>query len=131
MLGSAEHSVLIVDPYMDAVTVTDYLPLVRAGVSIRLLTDAHKSALTESTANAVRRFTQQYGDARPISARAAPARSLHDRLILVDGRDVWSLTQSLKDFAGRSPASLLQADSGTATLKLAAYEQVWAAASAL
>jgi len=29
-------------------------------------------------------------------------RAPHDRLIVVDGAQAWTLTQSLKDFAGRS-----------------------------
>ena len=34
--------------------------------------------------------------------------ALHDRLILADNSLVWTISQSLKDFAGRSPALVLE-----------------------
>jgi hypothetical protein len=48
----------------------------------------------------------------------------HDRAIFVDGDKAWTLTQSLKDFAKRSPAEIVRADD-TAALKIAAYEAIW------
>jgi hypothetical protein len=56
---------------------------------------------------------------------------LHDRLIIVDWSQVWTLTQSLKDFAARSPASVIRVDGDLARLKIDAYEQLWTAAQPL
>jgi len=52
-------------------------------------------------------------------------KTLHDRAIFVDKAKAWTLTQSLKDFAKRSPAEIVRADD-TAALKIAAYEAIWA-----
>jgi hypothetical protein len=49
---------------------------------------------------------------------------LHDRAIFIDSTNAWLLTQSLKDFAKRSPAEIVRAND-TATLKIAAYEAIW------
>jgi hypothetical protein len=49
----------------------------------------------------------------------------------VDGTQAWVLTQSLNAFATRAPASIVRVDDETAALKIAAYEDMWAAAAAL
>jgi hypothetical protein len=64
---------------------------------------------------------------QPLEVRFAPARTLHDRAFLVDGERAWTVTQSLKDLAKRSPAEIVRADD-TAALKIAAYEQIWSSA---
>jgi hypothetical protein len=68
---------------------------------------------------------------RPLEIRLAPARSLHDRLIIVDGAQAWTLTQSLKDFAARSPATIVKVDGETAGLKICAYDAIWRGAAPL
>ena len=67
----------------------------------------------------------QYGAARPLQVRLAPPKALHDRAIFTDQTTAWTLTQSLKDFAKRSPAEIVRADD-IAALKIAAYEAIWA-----
>jgi len=51
-------------------------------------------------------------------------------LLIVD-HAVEPLTQSLKDFAARSPASVVRVDADMAALKVPAYEAMWAAATPL
>lgn len=98
---------------------------------MHLLTDSH-STKRETMRSPAERWMQQYGDARPIEVRFTAPRQLHDRLIVVDGARVWLLTQSLKDFAGRSPASVIRVDDPVAAaLKRDAYAQLWAAAAPL
>jgi hypothetical protein len=48
-------------------------------------------------------------------------------LIIVDATVAYTLTQSLKDFAKRAPAEIVRADD-TASLKIAAYEDIWSSA---
>jgi hypothetical protein len=124
LLQSAKSDVLIVDPYLDETVLTEFGLAVPEGVTLRLLADeaAHKPTL----APAVTRWVSQYGGSRPLSARLAVARSLHDRAIFIDRMHAWTVTQSLKDFAKRSPAEIVRADD-TAALKIAAYEQIWTA----
>ena len=129
VLQTATRDVLIVDPYMDVKTLTDFAVLAPEGVEIRLLADQkeHKPTLKP----AVDRWIEQHGASRPLSAKLGAARSLHDRLIAVDHSQVWVLTQSLNGFAARSPATIVRTDADTATLKIAAYEEMWAKATAL
>lgn len=123
VLGEARETVLIVDPYMDATVVADFAGLVSEGVHFRLLSDeaTSKPALKPSAD----RWISQYGATRPLSVRLAPPRSLHDRLIIVDDSTAWILTQSLKDFAKRTHASLQRADSELAEMKVAAFLAFW------
>jgi hypothetical protein len=129
ILGGATRDVLIVDPYMDERALTDFAPLVPEHVAIRLLSDLDSVKPTLRPAAA--RWAAQYGTSRPLAAKLAPARTLHDRLIAIDGATVWVLTQSLNAFATRSPASIVRVDDETANLKIAAYQAMWGHATPL
>lgn len=128
-LSGAKRDVLLVDPYMDERALTDFARLMPEDVALRLLADeqSHKPSLRP----AVERWKKQHGQKRPLVARLSAPRTLHDRLIIVDGSDVWILTQSLKDFAARSPASIVRADGDAATLKVAAYQTIWDTAASI
>jgi hypothetical protein len=127
VLDSAKAEVLIVDPYLDEKALTDFGPLAPEGVSLRLLADGYYHYPTLLAA--ARRWPSQYAS-RPLELRLSSPRVLHDRLIVIDGKDVWSITQSLKDFAVRSPASIVRVDDPEiAGLKIAAYEERWLLAS--
>ena len=129
VLSAAKADVLIVDPYMDEKALTDFALLAPPGVAIRLLADRqnHKPSLAPAAKN----WLTQFGAARPLEARLTPARALHDRLIVADQKDAWTLTQSLAHFAARAPAAIVRVDAETAALKIAAYEAMWRAATPL
>ena len=120
---TAKQEVFVVDPYLDETALTDFIPLVREHLPIRLLAD--QQAQKPTLKPAVTRWKTQYNEARPIDVRLAVPRALHDRVIIIDGIGAWSLTQSLNAFAARSPASIVRVDSETAVLKIAAYEAIW------
>jgi hypothetical protein len=73
-------------------------------------------------------FHENYGGERPLAVRMAQPRTLHDRVALIDKQTAWTVTQSFRDFAKRSPAEIVRADD-TASLKIAAYEQIWSSAT--
>jgi len=125
LLQQATSDVLVVDPYLDETILTEFETLVPANVPLRLLSDEHfhKPALIPALA----KWVQQYGTARQVSLRLAPPKSLHDRAIILDNRSAWTLTQSLKDFAKRSPAEIVSAGD-IANLKIPAYQQIWSQA---
>jgi hypothetical protein len=129
LLGGAASDILMVDPYMDEKALTDFAPLAREQIALRLLAD--EQSQKPSLKPAVERWVAQYGTKRPLAARLAPARSLHDRLIVIDQKDVWVLTQSLNSLATRAPASIVRVDVETAALKIAVYDQMWAVARTL
>ncbi|MCE3605421.1 hypothetical protein LXA47_17690 [Massilia sp. P8910] len=119
---TATSDVLIVDPYMDETALTEFGLAVPVGVTLRLLTDEKNCKPTLRPAAS--KWSLQYGATRPLGVRLSPAHTLHDRAIFVDGTFAWTLTQSLKDFAKRSPAEIVKADE-TAKLKIVAYELLW------
>lgn len=129
IFGNAQHELLIIDPYLNEVVLTDFLPLANEGVKIRLLAD--EAALKPSLKPATERWLGQHGPKRPIETKVAPARSLHDRLIFVDGNAAWLLTQSLKDFAARAPGTIQKTDAELAKLKIEAYEAIWLSAKVI
>jgi hypothetical protein len=127
VLASAKSEALIIDPYMDETVLTDFAPMIREGVQIKLLSDQHDHKA--SLKPAVERWRAQHKTTRPLEARLALARTLHDRLIVVDTRNVHILTQSLNAFAARAPASIVRVDDETANLKIVAYDSIWMGAA--
>lgn len=122
LMQAAEREVLVVDPYLDEAVLTDFGLAVPEGILMRLLADeaTYKATLLPAST----RWVTQYGISRPLEVRLAPAKTLHDRAIFLDRAHAWTLTQSIKDFAKRSPAEILKAD-GTASLRIDAYEAIW------
>jgi hypothetical protein len=125
LLQTATTDVMVVDPYMDETALTEFGTTVPEGVTLRLLSD--QANCKASLAPAASNWVAQYGVQRPLAVRLAPARALHDRAIFIDQTSAWTLTQSLKDFAKRSPAEIVRADD-TAKLKIDAYESIWSSA---
>jgi hypothetical protein len=125
LLQTAKREVLVVDPYLDETVLTEFGTVVSPGVVPRLLSDS--ATVKPSLSPAATRWVAQHGASRPLSVRFAPPKFLHDRALFIDQTGAWTLTQSLKDFAKRSPAEIVRADD-TAALKIAAYEQIWSAA---
>jgi hypothetical protein len=128
-VSGATSFVLIVDPYADDTLITDFVALVPEKVEILLLSDAHSAK--PSLKPAAERWIAQYGATRPLEVRLAAAKSLHDRLIVVDEKDVWVLGQSLKDLAKRAHSSLVRMDAESGALKLQAHVDIWKAATKL
>lgn len=124
---SAIKNAMIVDPYLDGQFLIDFAHLLNAGVSLQLLSDA--ATAKPSLAPAIAKWQAQHGSTRPLTCKLAPPRSLHDRLIIVDDKDVWTVGQSFNALARRAPTSFTKTDADTAVLKLAAYGDIWANAT--
>ena len=128
-VSSATSYVLIVDPYADDTLITDFVALVPEKVEVFVLSDAHSAK--PSLKPAAERWITQYAAARPLEVRLAPAKTLHDRLIVVDEKDALVLGQSLKDLAKRAHSSLVKMDAESGALKLQAHVDIWTAATKL
>jgi hypothetical protein len=126
IFNKATSDILIVDPYLDGKIITEFAQGAPEKVHIRLLSD--KQTFKQDLTVAAAKWSQQFPSSRPLSVRLCPARLLHDRLIITDNVDAWTVTQSFKDFATRSPASIVRSDCETAKLKVAAYDDMWNAA---
>lgn len=122
VLRGCSGTVLIVDPYMDAVALTDFFPMVAEGLPLRLLASGKQK--NAGLPEAVGRWKAQYAEARPIELRLAAAKLLHDRLIM-DDACVWSLSQSFNAIAQRSPAMLQRVSADMASAKREAFVDMW------
>jgi hypothetical protein len=129
VLSSATSELLIVDPYTDERVLTDFAVLASENVGLSLLAD--RKTVKPGLKPAAEAWIKQYGPPRTLDVRLAPERTLHDRLIIVDAKDVWVLTQSFNAFAARAPATIVRTDNETAALKVAAYDAIWRAAPIL
>jgi hypothetical protein len=85
---------------MDDTVITDFAASVSEGVPLRMLTD--EATAKPNLRPAATKWNQQY-PTRQLGVRIAPPRTLHDRAIFIDHVQAWTVTQSLKDLAKRSP----------------------------
>jgi hypothetical protein len=129
VMGEAKSHVLIVDPYADEIALRDFAVLAPERVSVRLLAD--KEFRKPTLKPAAERWATQHGQVRPLEVRLAAAKTLHDRLMIIDGATVWNFGQSLNMIATRAHTSIDRAGADTADMKLKAYEAIWASADPL
>lgn len=130
VLTEAQHSLFIVDPYLDHTILDDFLMLPNVGVVIRMLT-SDKPQWLATLKPAATKWVQQHGSNRPLEVRFVSGTQLHDRDIILDNTSGYSVTQSFKDIAKRSPAAILSTGNETALMKLAAYDALWVNASVI
>jgi hypothetical protein len=121
VIATAQNEILFVYPYLEADFVSRYLPHVRQGVGIRLLTSKHLAALL----SAVEQFAQQHSAS--IEVRKSTARP-HDRYVFVDRAQCFLSSASFKDGGRLSPSTLQQITDTFADLHRI-YEADWANAS--
>lgn len=121
IIAAAQSDILFVDPYMDADFVARYLPHVRAGVTIRLLTSKNLPVLLPS----VQQFAQQQGAS--VEVRKPTGRP-HDRYVFVDRAQCYLSSASFKDGRRVSPA-IRQQITDTSSQLLATYEAEWSNAT--
>jgi hypothetical protein len=124
VFSTATSSAFIVDPYACAILLTDYAVLLPSGVHLKVLAD--QKDLKPSLKPAAQKWVQQYSTARPLEVRISPPGTLHDRLIFIDNKVVWSVGQSFNGLAKRSPTSLEKSSTEIFDLKAHAYGALWA-----
>ncbi|ADL00034.1 hypothetical protein Bresu_0719 [Brevundimonas subvibrioides ATCC 15264] len=118
-------NMLVVDPYLNSSIFTDLAPHAAARVGLRCL------AVKRAEYDPGLRASATKWESDPISARVrvevrySPPGALHDRLVIVDGREVWLISQSFKDIAKRSPASVSKFEGELASDKIEHYETLW------
>ena len=94
-----------------------------------LTTDRYKATLQPAAA----RWRQQYAQNRPLAISVSDFKLLHDRLIMVDAdrTKTWTLGQSFKDLAARSPTTIARTPPEIAMSKIDAYADLWKKATPL
>jgi hypothetical protein len=118
LLETALEDILFVDPYIGADFVSRYLPHVRAGVTVRLLTRKFLTKVVPS----VEQFARQ--SKLSVEVRASVS---HDRYIFIDRKECYHSSASFQDGAKSSAALLSQVmDVFPDTQRI--YEGEWASA---
>lgn len=121
LVGSATHSLFIVDPYMDSMVFDGYLANLRRPIATRLLMHRY----LDSVKIAATAFHAQNGGQIEIRRSA----ELHDRLIFIDEAQCWVLGASIKDAAAKKPTYLAPLAADLVTEKLRIYDDLWRAAT--
>ena len=123
VLTSAKQTLFVVDPYMDDRIFDAYFSSIRPPLTIRLLVRKHSAKVLP----AITLFTSQY----KVSTQARKSGELHDRVIFIDASECWVLGHSINDAARSKPTYLAPLSQEVALLKMADYERIWAAATAI
>jgi hypothetical protein len=122
IITSATKAVFLIDPYADDKVLDAYLPSVQSGVSVRILCGRYSTNVSAAAA----KYTAQYST--PIGVRRTS--SVHDRVVFVDNAECWVMGASINHAASK-PTYLAPLSPDVSTAKLAYYEQIWEAASAI
>ena len=111
--ATARDDILFVDPYMGAEFVSQYLPQIASGATVRLLTSKQLLALLP----AVKKLVAQNG------LKVRSGSSLH-RYVFVDKRECYQSGASFKDGAKRSPTTLTQITDAFDVM-FETYQRMW------
>jgi len=123
VIGSAEVSIFVVDPYLDHTVFDHYLNYRKKNVRVRLLLNKNANDVKAAS----EKYIQQHGDV--LELRRSP--KIHDRVIFIDGYVCWVVGQSLKDAAKAKPTYLAPLAPDVVSDKLADYESIWNEANAI
>ena len=114
----AREDLLFVDPYLDPDFVARYLPQIKSGVAVRLLTSKEKLS---SLLPAVETFVAE--SKLQVQVRSVSP-GLHDRFVFVDKKRCFQSGASFKDGARKAPATIIQI-TDTFEEILQGYEDIW------
>ena len=121
VIESADKSIYIVDPYLDASVFDQYLTSRKPNVTVRLLLNNN----ADNVKVAAEKYIQQHG--KMIDLRKS--NKIHDRVIFIDGYVCWIIGQSLKDAAKAKPTYLVPLAPDVVAAKLQDYEAIWTSAA--
>ena len=114
ILASAREKLIIVDPYFSAASIEDFIEDIDARVEVSVYCSS--GALKEDKSNVlgkrllekVERLVQE---GRRITVEVAGHRYIHDRFIVVDGREAWLLGSSVATL-GDSLSAIIKLENG-------------------
>lgn len=117
--------ILVIDPYLNSDLFTDFMPHCVARKKIRCLT-AKRPELHPGLSSAAQKWANdETMKSKHVEIRYVPNNALHDRLVILDGLQTFLISQSLKDIAKRSPASVSRADPELSRMKFSHYTSLW------
>ncbi len=119
IVEDAEEAVWIIDPYFDGEAFDNYLSGASASLNIRILADRYSKDVSVY----VRKHAEQFSSVIEL----ASSKELHDRVIIIDERDVWIMGASIKD-AGKKATYLIPLHGDISSDKIDTYQQIWSRA---
>lgn len=120
ILDSASESLFIIDPYFDGTAFDDYIQGVNPSVKLRIFCGKYT--------NQVLPYTKKYSEQNGSNIELRKSRELHDRAVIIDGKDCWIMGGSIRD-AGKKATYLVPLAPRIASQKIIIYEDIWARAS--
>jgi hypothetical protein len=121
VIGSAEKSIFIIDPYLDDTIFSHYLNSRKPEVKVRLLLSKNADQLKP----AAEKYKTQFGEVLEVKR----TRAVHDRVIFIDGYVCWVLGQSLSHAAQAKPTYLNPLSPDVIPAKLEEYDRIWSDAN--
>lgn len=118
IMARARAEIFIVDNYLNTEFFDLYVATVKAGVTLRIMTDQVRGNLAV--------VAQKYANSYPIELRSSP--DVHDRHIFVDNR-CWAVGQSIKDAARKKPTYMVELSAALVPTMRHIYEDIWSKAA--
>ena len=120
IIAGASTEIFIIDAYFDGAAFDAYLGTANSGLTIKILCGNYAN----DVATYVKKFVAQTG----ARVEIRKTKSIHDRVVFLDGSDCWIVGASIKD-AGKKPTYLIPLAPQITPQKIAIYENVWSTAS--
>jgi hypothetical protein len=131
LLQTECDDILIVDPYLNADIYQYFAPHSSAKNGLRCLAVQQQTYHQGLLASASKWAIDNISKSHHVEVRYAKTGTLHDRLIFIDGKATWLISQSIKDIAKKSAASVTRIDAELGEMKWLHYQQLWALGTAL
>lgn len=125
LIQTAKHNLLVVDPYLNSTIFTEFAPHSLIQMKSRFLTTKRPENDAGLQASSTKWASDEISQRHPVEVKYAPSGTLHDRLIIIDDKEVWLISQSFKDIAKRSPATVSKVDGEMSAMKTDHYERLW------
>jgi hypothetical protein len=129
LLATASSDALLVEPDAAGKILADYAILAPERVTVRLLAD--EAQYNPSVMEGLQRWQQRFGDDRHLVVRVAPANTLYERLILLDGGRAWTLGAPFSRLVKRAYTTLVRMRPEEEARKTSMYTEIWEEAKPL
>jgi hypothetical protein len=117
VLSTATQTVMVVDPYLDDQVFDTYISGIGPSVTVKLLT----TKTGDQFGPALDRYQAQHSQ----DIQARKSKSIHDRVVMIDGRSCWVLGQSINNAAKSKPTYIAPLSLDTAAEKIRTYQGIW------
>lgn len=118
-LSDVSDNVFIIDPYFDAGSFDLYIPVIPAGVMVRILLKTADGPFM----TVLRKFRAK----ESANLKVRVSQDIHDRVLFIDDK-CWAIGQSIKDAAMKKPTYVILSEESDMKEK---YDPIWEEAESL